>query len=461
MKSKLYISLLAGIVIAVNTLSGAYAQTVPGFTQEDVVKVAGITTDAGLYALTVTGRQTTRTFSDGLGRPVQAIAVQASPLQSDLIQPMAYNTTGNQTKFYLPYAGKSSDAIGDFRPNAISTDQPTFYNTTTQHLVTVDLAPYSQKVFENSPLQRVLQAGMDGTGFQPGVTGNHSKSVIYRYNTAALDGNILDWNPDGTFTTGNFFADNTLAVIDGTDEDGHEIMSFSDAGGRVLLKRQMLATTPIDTYYIYNNAGMVSYIIPPKALGIMVAGSNYSLTQTGVNKLIFTFTYDSRGRLIEKTVPAAGIVSFVYDVFSRLVLVQDPKMLAANQWNYIKYDIKGRPISQGIYTDATRLGRSAMQTYVNTLNPTVWYESRNGTIINGGYYTSNIFPTSTTGTLAPLAYAYFDDYDMNFDASHVADFNYASVGLTGEVSATTAQVKGVPTMVSQTTVGTGITAGTW
>jgi hypothetical protein len=167
-------------------------------------------------------------------RAIQTVAVQASPATNDIIQPMAYDTLGRQIKGYLPYAGKSTDITGSYRPNAISTDQPNFYNQTGQYLIPTDSDPYAQQVFDNSPLQRLLQAGMVGTGFQPNVSGNYTKSAIYRPNNSTSDGNILQWNPDGTYTTGTYYGNSTLSVADGKDEDNIETLVFTDLEGHTI-----------------------------------------------------------------------------------------------------------------------------------------------------------------------------------------------------------------------------------
>ncbi|TWI95611.1 RHS repeat-associated protein [Mucilaginibacter frigoritolerans] len=441
-----------------------YAQS-PGFVQQDIIKVANITTDAQTYSLGVSSKQTTRIYYDGLGRNLQSVAVQASPLQNDQIQPVAYDNLGRQTKSYLPYAGKSTDPMGSYRPNAISTDQPAFY--TGQNIVASDNAPYSQAVFENSPLQRMLQAGMVGSSYQPGVSGNHYKTVIYRPNTSS-DGNIIIWNPDGTFTANNYYAAGNLSVTDGTDEDGVESLVFNDLAGRTILKRQKLSGVNMDTYYIYNLAGMISYIVPPAATNILAA-NNYNLTIAPLSNLVFNFVYNNQGQLIQKTVPAKGAMFIIYDPLNRPVLMQDALMRTNNQWNYIKYDAEGRAISQGIYIDAVNAVNSTtpatMQAYVNTFATsytTLWYESRTATLTNNGYYTNSVFPTGTvTNTsITPLAYAYYDDYDLNHDGT--ADFSYVTqndASLPNEETATTAQLKGMPTMVCKSTVA-GLT-NTW
>jgi len=452
--------LIIALFLLVAFGQAAKAQDKHGFVQQEIIRVPGITTDDAINALSNTQKQTTRTYTDGMGRVLQSIGVDASPLQNDMIQPVAYDNLGRQVKAYLPYAGQAADTIGVFRSNALTTAQKAFYNQTGQYLIAVDTNAFTQQVFENSPLQRMLKSGTVGVGFQP-LSGQHYKTVSYRYNNTTQDGSIPVWNPDGTFTASNYYAANALSVTDGIDEDNAETLTFTDKAGHVVLKRQKLGATNLDTYYIYNLAGMISYIVPPKAVSLM--GGTLNLTTAGVNKLIYHYVYDNLGRPVEKTVPAQGRLFIVYDPLNRPVLMQDSNMRIVNKWNYIKYDVKGRPISQGIYTDATRTSRTAMQTYVSGLASgynTAWYETRTSTLTNNGYYTSTIFPTSSTGTLTPLAYAYFDDYDT--DLNGTANFSYAPQSLPGEGSpaATTAAVKDMPTVVCKTTVGSGISS-TW
>lgn len=453
MNRKLYHIFIIYTITILAGIGKAAAQTPHGFVQQENVKVPGITTDSALYSLTNMQKQTNRVYTDGFGRTLQSIAVQASPAQRDLIQPMAYDNLGRQTTSYLPYAGQATDTSGSYRSTAISAAQPNFYNQTSQYLIATDANPYAQQVFENSPLQRVLQAGMAGNGFQP-TSGQHYKTVSYRFNSSVTDGNILAWNPDGSFTTGTYYANNTLAVTDGKDEDNTETLSFTDVAGHVILKRQILPSGNLDTYYVYNYAGMLSYTIPPLAVNKLAANS-YNLTTAPLINLVFHYVYDNMGRQVEKTVPAQSKVLTIYDPYNRPVLVQDSNMRINNQWNYIKYDIKGRTVSQGIYADATHIGRVAMQAWVSANYGTNWYESRS-TVLSTGYYTNVAFPTSNTFA---LAYAYYDDYDIDMDGT--PNFSYSAQGLPGEGTATAAAVKDMPTMALMFDIGPGIVAGTW
>ncbi|MFI5161937.1 MAG: DUF6443 domain-containing protein [Sphingobacteriales bacterium] len=422
----------------------ANAQSVP-FVQEDLIKTSGVISESQINGLGINNRQTVRYYIDGLGRSVQTVGLKAGANAGmDVVSPVAYDTLGRQIKSYLPYL--ESDSSGSYRSGAI-TSQASYYNTTSDK-VAHDASPFSQQLFENSPMQRILSQGSVGAGFQVG-SGQHYQSMIYRPNTST-DGVAIAY-PDGSFS-GTYGA-NTLSVMDATDADGGEVLIFKDKLGRLVLKRQLApGSTYNDTYYTYNNAGAISYVVPPKASHLILVNS-YTLTQTAVSHLIFKYVYDNLGRLIEKTVPGAAVMYIVYDPLNRPVLMQDGNLRAGNQWNYVKYDAKGRAISQGIYTDTSPAdtSRTGMQSYVSGLSgySTAWYETRTSSASFSNYYTNNIFPTTNT---TPLAFSYYDDYDLTQSGS--AFYTYQAQGLASEATPTKL-TRGLLTITLTRTVGPG------
>jgi RHS repeat-associated protein len=409
---------------------------------EEVIKVSGITQESQIGPLNSMQKQVTKTYLDGFGRPVQVISVGASPAQKNIIQPIVYNSLGQQVLGYLPFAG--SDASGSFHGNAIA-EQAAFYAATGQKTAT-DPSPYSQQVFENSPMQRVLQTGSVGTGFQPG---QHYKSFSYGLNLASET--VRRWNSDGSAATA--FAAGSLRVSAATDEEGGKTVAYTDGAGKTVLKKEWLnvgGVSWLETYYVYGDAGQLLFVVPPKAAAAMVASGNFSLSQAGLSGLLFRYAYDDLGRQVERTVPGGGTNYMVYDTMDRVVLAQDEKLRSQNKWNYIKYDSRNVAVSQGIYTDASHIGRASMQAYVNGLDLSInYYEERNGNVATG-YYTNRAFPVSGT---EPLAYSYFDDYDL--DGNGTADYAYQSQGMAGEKSQALF-IKGMPTVVRKRTVGAGL-----
>jgi RHS repeat-associated protein len=231
-------------------------------------------------------------------------------------------------------------------------------------------------------------------------------------------------------------------------------------GGKCPNKNQPLGTGHLDTYYIYNNAGMIAYVLPPLATNALAANS-YNLAATPLSNMVYKFIYDTMGRLSQKTVPAKGVVSIVYNPQNEPVLTQDANMAGSKEWNYLKYDAKSRVIGSGIYTDNVHTTLTQMQNYVaDTVSYTTWYETRSATASTTGYYTNVVFPTGlvTHTTTTPLSFAYYDNYIV---IGTTPNFGYIHQGLTNEDSVTTAPLKGMPTVTTETTVGSGITAGEW
>ncbi|RZL97756.1 MAG: hypothetical protein EOO88_62120, partial [Pedobacter sp.] len=244
MKIKIYIgSFFLLMLSAINV--NLFAQS-RDFVQEDLVKVAGVTSGQAVFSLPPTDRITTRVYMDGLGRPIQRVAISASPTQKDIIMPMAYNALGQQARSYLPYA--SATNTGAMRSNAL-TEQLGFYATAGQKHAT-DGSPFSAQLFENSPLQKVMQSGSDGAGYQPG---ERYKSFDYRTNISSET--IRRWNALGTAESS--YGAGKLMVTSASDEQGGQTIAYTDSRGQLILKKQYLnegGRTYIETYYVYDDA---------------------------------------------------------------------------------------------------------------------------------------------------------------------------------------------------------------
>jgi YD repeat-containing protein len=429
-----------GFLIAMVCLSQlAIAQQ--GYIQSDIVKITGVTSEGSVIALPQSQKITSRAYTDGLGRTIQNVGIQASPLQKDMVQPIIYDNLGMVTQSWLPYTATSNDGSYQTAPTV---GLAYFYANTPK--VTNDAYLYSQQVFEKSPLQRLLRAGAVGDGYQP-VNGSNYTSVNYRTNTAA--DSVIIWSTAGV--NSGYYGAGKLQVMDGIDAEGSRTLSFKNNDGQMVLKRQLSAgSSYTNTYYVYNEAGALRNMIPPKAVMLMKDSGNWDLTQTAIANLTFSYQYDNQGHLVEKTVPGGIAIYTIYDPLNRPVLIQDNKLRATNKWNYIKYDVKDHPISQGIYTDNTRITLATMQTYVSGLNYSTTYFEKRSTASGTGYYTNNVFPTSN---IEPLAYSYYDNYDL--DNNGTDNYSYQAQGLSGEGTATN-MLRGIPTMIRSRTVGKGL-----
>ena len=289
--------------------------------------------------------QTTE-FFDGLGRPIQTVAKNATPAGKDIIATTWYDALGRIQYKYLPYIDNNSS--GDFRGNA-HTAQPAFYNA---QFTSQESFYYSKTVFEASPLNRVLQESAPGigwTGIAKGVRVaervNRSEEGVRMWQMSALIGSV----PTSTAA----YATGQLLVIETTDEAGNKVIEFKNNEGLLLLKKVQLSDTYTEahsgwlcTYYIYDGFNRLRWVLQPKAVEWLAANNwNLSANINLQNELCFRYEFDARGRMVVKKVPGAAEAWMVYDNRDRLVMTQDGNLRApaTKRWLVTVYDAFNRP----------------------------------------------------------------------------------------------------------------------
>jgi len=376
----------------------------------DIVKTAGVTQAT---QITAANSQSTVSYMDGMGRPVQQVNAHASPLQKDVVLPIAYDVYGRQRVAYLPYT--AATANGTYQSAAI-TDQASFYQQTGQQRAT-DNTPYAVTVFDQSPLDRVVESGAPGTNWQPG---NHTIKPVFRLN-ASTD-NIRIWTTAGP--SAGYYAETTLSINDITDENSHHTLTFTNKLGQMVEQKvQGDAGTWLETVYIYDDLGNLNYQLSPEGVKRLYSGSvSWGTLFTAAWACVYT--YDAKNRLVSKQAPGAAPVYMVYDSYNRLVLMQDGRIRnaygAADKWYFTKYDTYNRVILSGLYTYATppnatgATNQQKMQNYLDGLVydnvSTFAYEKRQAGTTFG--YSNQCFPATVTDADV-LTVNYYDDYDFN------------------------------------------------
>jgi len=350
-------------------------------------------------------------YIDGLGRPIQNIAIKANPDGKDMVIPVEYDSYGRKTKSYLPVPKSSLN--GNMQP-VTGNNVNTYYNTAFGNVPNA----YSETVFDDSPLNRVKESAFPGDDWKKAVPGQSTppNTVRYDYDTnSAQDGNIKKYDsPIGTYT---FYANNELYKFRTTDEDGNEVHTFRDKQGHTVLQRKINiklednSLQRIDTYYVYNKYGQLRYIIPPEAAAI--ASMHYG----NQRDLCYEYEYDNKNRLIKKKLPGKNEEYMVYDKQDRLIFYQDANLASATNsfgakgWLFTKYDQFDRVVYTGFV--ASNDVRSVVQNIVDTSSSATNNESRTGTPANYNgldlYYTNNAFPTVITKL---LSVNYYDTYPV-------------------------------------------------
>jgi RHS repeat-associated protein len=393
----------------------------------------GITGSTDVYDLGIKDFVLSTSYFDGLGRPVQTVALGAGGEGKDIIQVNVYDKFGREAKKYLPYAGTARD--GRYQPAALN-QLTTFYNTAAD--VPHDTVPFARTVFESSPLNRPDKDFGPGQAWGPSQ-GN--KFVLHKYlvnahGTGSGQEKIIAWTIDGsgnpvrlTSLNSGYYLSGTLMIQSTTDEHGNEVREYTDKSGQVILKKVYAAGTPTDfntagnwaeTYYIYDVFGQLRFVFQPELSKILAQSSTTNPTSTNLAEFAFQYGYDSHRRMISKQVPGAAIVYMVYDKRDRLVLTQDGNLRAENKWLFTKYDTLNRPVMTGTYTHGSSVNQSTMSGLVSTTR----FCERDST--NGPHgYTNRVFPKSG---LNVLTVTYYDSYGY-IQGNWGTEYNYVNDAL--------------------------------
>ncbi|WP_223150944.1 DUF6443 domain-containing protein, partial [Flavobacterium ajazii] len=252
------------------------------------------------------------TYFDGLGRPIQQVAHQQSPAGKDIVTPIEYDAFGRQEKEYLPYVPNTAASL-NYKTTAL-TDIGTFYNTATYEST---LNPYSQKEFEASPLNRILKQAAPGNDWKLGngheirldYQTNTNTDQVKRFEVSFIGGNTENpyledkgiYDPSElykTITKDENWQSNQAYPNDHTTEE------FKDKEGRVVLKRTFDAGKWLDTYYVYDDYGNLTYVLPPKVF------TYNSITQAYLGQSSYSDSY------------VDGISFFIDDQYAELNITQ-------------------------------------------------------------------------------------------------------------------------------------------
>ncbi|CAN5326153.1 hypothetical protein BH09BAC3_BH09BAC3_28490 [soil metagenome] len=436
-------------------------------------------------------------YYDGLGRHLQSISRQASPLGKDVVSFSEYDAYGRKAKSYLPYTSTGTD--GSMKTST-QANQSAFY----QNLVglTDGAKAYSLQVFENSDLNRLTKAGSSGNDWQPDATNtyastDHTVKKSYEFNVA---GEVLKWTftaPDATYLfgkvnagasgTGIFYPINELTKTKTKDEQGNEVIEHTNKAGQTILKRvQATASVTINdtnyasTYYIYDDYGSLVCVVPPEATRRLPveyyhAAATDATKDSFLKRWGFRYKYDGRKRMTQKQVPGADPVYMVYDDRDRLILTQDAnqRVAATKYWTFTKYDNINRPVLTGIKDTTAVLTQAQMQSVVNThflKSSARWSEDYVGSAAGNVHgYTNKAYPVRTGNTLTEvdvnkyLTVTYYDDYSYKAIMYDSASYVFSTTELPGEQAANYfKRLKGLVTGTKIKVLDGGVTGGfTW
>ena len=355
------------------------------------------------------------TYFDGLGRPKQNINIKGSPNKKDIVTHIEYDSFGRSEKEFLPV--ESSGNIGNFRLGAknetinyYKTHYPDDINNTNPN-------PFSMVDFESSPINRVEKQAAPGYDWRMGggheIEFNYLTNInrirLYRVALTLTNNTFIP-----SLVDDGYYSPNELYITETKDENHsigvkHTAEEFKDKQGRVVLKRTYSDTAVQDTYYVYDDYGNLTYVIPPMV--VLIDG----VSTTELNELCYQYRYDHRNRLVEKKLPGKGLESIIYNKLDQPIMTQDANQKENNEWLFTKYDAFGRVAYAGIAIDARP--RYVIQNAEVDQISTQWVtRSSNAQTIGGTqlYYTNTAYPTITITKILTINY-----YDSYVDAAGI------------------------------------------
>lgn len=427
MKKILYIVLLMPLVAFAQTTTENYVKS----TTYKVKTTNGTAKTTG-GSITNQEKQVSINYFDGLGRAKQSIILGAGGNKEDIITHFEYDQFGRQVKDYLPYAngsysqnirtGNIESAIQSFYKSKYPDD---FLNT-----VTADVNAYSEKTLENSPVNRVFEQGAPGKDWNIGTTfaakgySNNSHTIKFEYDTNTTNEvksyGVTTIFANNTYTptlqggTTDYLAGELTKTItkdenwESADGVNHTTEEFKNKQGQVILKRTYNNNQPHDTYYVYDDFGNLTYVLPPKAEADIDRP-----TANELNDLSYQYKYDARNRLVEKKIPGKGWEHIVYNRIDQPILTQDEiqRNKSTKEWITTKYDALGRVIYTSIVTDnqprPTMQGHANNSFYSNIEERTNTSRQLDGTTI---YYTGSTLKGNDAATVELLNINYYDSY---------------------------------------------------
>ena len=367
-------------------------------------------------------------YYDGLGRKEEVVQCNASPNGNSLVSYIGYDMAGRERKVYQP-------AVAATGEDYVSLPQIQTLAASTY----VDQAPNSLIEYEQSALDRVLCAYGPGYGWQSSGKCVKSRYLINRDDVDSLKCRLFSVNDtyesgdtSVTISSQGYYAQGTLYVNGQEDEDGHIALSFMDQQGRMVLSRSLTGLGGdqrfADTYYVYDDRGLLTAVIPPMAsIALNTSGTWNSNQSDVVKRYVFLYSYNSQGLCVGKKLPGCSWQQFYYDKGMQLVYSQNGNLRSENKMMISLCDSLGRNAVTGIVnvTDVVDLSNAvAFATFVgNNSNNTYGYTANAGIsladvdILSVNYYDDYSFLSTFASDSSSLNYKSMADYSGRYIAS--------------------------------------------
>ena len=331
----------------------------------------------------------TNTYHDLLGRPVETVMTAASPAGKDIVLLSEYDDFGRPYRKFCPVPMTTS--TGAYADPSAAKSANAIYGW--------DPYAFSKTLYEASPLDRVTEEYGPGS---PWHTRGKSVRTSYLVNDGSgllsCSGYLVESDTSltcvGTLPSGN------LRVEKKTDEDGNVTLTFTDRLGRKTLDRTVDGERYQDTYYVYDDLGLLRYVLTPEASAVMSSSGTFGDSSSPLSAQAYVYKYDGKGRCVSKRQPGCAPILYRYDKGDVPIFSQDGEMRKRGKWMFSFRDALGRDAVSGVWPSAQAPSPavSVVATY-------------DGASPLGGYSVNTPVPSDCK----PLSVSYYDDHSFMDD----------------------------------------------
>jgi RHS repeat-associated protein len=383
-------------------------------------------------------------YIDGLARVAEEVTRTSSSSFPSLVTLQEYDGFGRKASTYLPLALASNNSGAYVTPSTAKGRAFMTYS---------DVYADSYPEYEPTPRDRVTASNGPGS---PWRTRSKYVGTQYLVNTTTNGGvytcSFYEIASATSLKKNGVYAAGELNVVRTTDEDGAVSLVFTDKWGREVLHRRIISgSTYADTYHVYDNLGLLRYVLTPEASKTLTSSSTWNDSNTTLQNQAYIYKYDSRGRRTYSKQPGSAAVYLRYDKADRVTFTQDGVQRSSSLWTFTIPDFLGRECVTG-----TAAVTSSAITSAATAVPTATFTTASGGTALGGYTSSGItLPSSKT----LLSVNYYDGYSFTSTLPSATASRLAVTTLSGYGTAwpsnTAPNAKGLPTGSRRYLVGNG------
>ena len=332
----------------------------------------------------------TNLYHDRLGRPVETVRTAASPNGKDIAGLSEYDAFGRPCREYRPVPLTTS--TGAYVAPSVAKTANAIYGW--------DPYAFSKTLYEASPLDRVAEEYGPGSPWHTRGKSVRTERLVNEA-TGLLSCPGLAVASDTSLAVSGPLPTGTLSVLKVTDEDGGVTLTFTDRLGRTVLERRMNGGQALDTHSVYDDLGLLRYVLTPEASAALSSPGVYGDSSSPLSTLAYVYKYDDRGRRVSRRLPGVAPVLYRYDKGDVPVFTQDGEMRRRGEWRFSFRDPIGRDAVDGVWPSST----------APSLPSTSVVATYTGASSLGGY--SLNIPVPADNRL--LSVSYYDDHSFMDD----------------------------------------------